>query len=95
MDITILLIALGLAMDSFSVAITQGLTHSPYTIMNALKIATYFGLSHVLMPAVGWLAGNHLITFISGLTAGTSAVKSSSTRLRISSSVTKLISRSS
>jgi putative Mn2+ efflux pump MntP len=66
-DITILLIALGLAMDSFSVAITYGLTHSPYKNKDALKVATCFGAFHVLMPAIGWLTGSHLSTFISGV----------------------------
>jgi putative Mn2+ efflux pump MntP len=65
MDITILLIALGLAMDSFSVAIAHGLATKIFKITNALKIAAFFGFFQAFMPIVGWCAGVHILDLIS------------------------------
>jgi putative Mn2+ efflux pump MntP len=67
MDIMTILIALGLAMDSFSVSITRGLTNTPTRMsLEALKVAFFFGLFQGIMPVLGWLAGVSIITFISG-----------------------------
>ena len=64
MDITILLIALGLAMDSFSVAIANGLSTKTFQIAKALKIAAFFGFFQGIMPIIGWLAGVHIMDLI-------------------------------
>ena len=55
--ISIIFIAFGLAMDSFAVSITSGITIKSLRINNALKIAIFFGLFHAIMPLIGWLAG--------------------------------------
>ena len=65
MDITILLIALGLAMDSFSVSIANGLATKTFKISKALTIALFFGLFQGLMPIFGWLAGEYIADYIS------------------------------
>ena len=67
MDIIIVLIALGLAMDSFSVSITRGLTN-PKTRMSieALKVGLFFGFFQAIMPIIGWLVGLSIIDLISG-----------------------------
>jgi putative Mn2+ efflux pump MntP len=65
MDITILLIALGLAMDSFSVAIANGLATKTFKTPSALKIASFFGFFQAIMLIIGWYAGIHLIDLIS------------------------------
>jgi len=65
MDITILLIALGLAMDSFSVAIANGLTTKTFKTSNALKIAAFFGFFQAIMLIIGWYSGVHLLDLIS------------------------------
>jgi putative Mn2+ efflux pump MntP len=66
MDITILVIAIGLAMDSFSVSITRGFTNTKTTqSLEALKIAFFFGLFQGFMPIIGWFAGLSVIDFIS------------------------------
>jgi len=57
MDITILLIALGLAMDSFSVAIANGLATKTFKITKSLKISAFFGFFQAIMPIIGWYAG--------------------------------------
>lgn len=64
MDITVLLIALGLAMDSFSVAIANGLATKTFQATKALKIAVFFGFFQGIMPVIGWLAGVHIIDLI-------------------------------
>ncbi|MFH0957980.1 MAG: manganese efflux pump MntP family protein [Pseudomonadota bacterium] len=65
--ITIILIALGLAMDAFAVSITSGFTLRSLKIRHAFRIAVFFGLFQAIMPGIGWLAGNNLRDFISGV----------------------------
>jgi putative Mn2+ efflux pump MntP len=66
MDPIILLIALGLAMDSFSVSITKGFTTKTRLSIEALKTGFFFGLFQAIMPVIGWLAGLSIIDLISG-----------------------------
>ena len=67
LDITIILIAIALAMDSFSASITRGFaTNKPTPLIEALKTGFFFGLFQALMPIIGWLAGVSIIDFISG-----------------------------
>ena len=66
MDFTIWLIAVALAMDSFSVSITNGLQARPVKVVNALKIGLFFGAFQALMPVVGWFAGIHVLDLIAG-----------------------------
>jgi len=67
MDITTLLIAFGLAMDSFAVSITSGLRMKNPRVRNALKIAVFFGSFQAFMPVIGWLAGISILDLISGV----------------------------
>ena len=67
MDIpTVLLIAVGLAMDSFSVSITSGLYLESPRIEDALKVGAFFGFFQAFMPLIGWLGALTLIDLISG-----------------------------
>jgi putative Mn2+ efflux pump MntP len=67
MDVIILLIAIGLAMDSFSVSITRGFTNTKtIQLFEALKTGFFFGLFQGVMPLIGWFAGLSVIDFISG-----------------------------
>ncbi len=66
MDITTILIAFGLAMDSFSVSITNGLTRKLVKVTDALKVGLFFGFFQAIMPVFGWLAGENVIEFIAG-----------------------------
>ena len=63
--LTILSMAVGLAMDAFAVSVTSGLSVHRLHASYALKIAFYFGLFQGLMPIIGWLAGIGLVGFIS------------------------------
>jgi putative Mn2+ efflux pump MntP len=65
MDITTLLIAVALAMDSFSVAIAHGLATKKIVTANAIKIATFFGFFQAAMPLIGWYAGIYVLHLIS------------------------------
>lgn len=50
-------IAVGLAMDTFAVSITNGAVTRHVTPRFALKIAFFFGLFQAIMPTAGWLIG--------------------------------------
>lgn len=61
------LIAIGLSMDAFAVALCSGLTMPKVTIKKALIIGLYFGLFQAVMPLIGYLLGTQfahkIITF--------------------------------
>ena len=52
--IELLLIAIGLSMDAFAVAICAGLTMPKATVRKALIVGVYFGLFQALMPVIGF-----------------------------------------
>lgn len=62
--ISLMLIALSLAMDAFSVAITDGMTIKNLKFSNALKIGAFFGVFQAIMPCLGWLLGCGFINYI-------------------------------
>lgn len=55
--VTILLIAVGLAMDAFAVSIAKGITVQHERMRAAILLALLFGGFQALMPLIGWLAG--------------------------------------
>jgi len=55
--LTILAVALALAMDAFAVSIAAGLAIRDLTGRHVFRLAWHFGLFQALMPIVGWLAG--------------------------------------
>lgn len=64
MDIfSMILLAVGLAMDAFSVSITRGMILK-CNFKYALTIAIFFGGFQALMPVVGWLAGEQLAVMV-------------------------------
>lgn len=65
MDIvTLLFIAVGLAMDAFSVAITDGITIKKVKFANALKIALFFGVFQFGMLFLGNVLGSTFARYI-------------------------------
>lgn len=64
--ISIIFLAIGLAMDAFSVSITRGLTLK-CNIKYALIIAIFFGGFQALMPLLGWFSGIQLQSIVSAL----------------------------
>lgn len=65
--ITIILIALGLAMDAFAVSIASGVTIKELRLQHALRIAVFFGFFQAAMPVAGWLVGDGLRDLIGGI----------------------------
>jgi putative Mn2+ efflux pump MntP len=58
-------IAVGLAMDAFSVAIATSVRLRGVTKRQTFRLAWHFGLFQALMPMLGWLAGQSVAPFIS------------------------------
>lgn len=65
--LTILLIAVGLAMDALAVSIAKGICINSNRRRSALLIATFFGGFQMLMPAIGWYAGQTFSAIITGI----------------------------
>lgn len=55
--ITIIIIALALAMDAFAVSIVSGTTYRQLEVKHAFRMALFFGGFQAFMPLVGSLAG--------------------------------------
>lgn len=72
--IQIFLLGIGLSMDAFSVALTDGLTYTDINKKKSFFIAGVFGFMQALMPLIGfWLV--ELVEFIAGGIAGEKAGK--------------------
>lgn len=63
--LTLIGIAIGLAMDAFAVAIGAGLTLERVDARQTFRLAWHFGLFQALMPVIGWLAGLTVAHWIS------------------------------
>jgi len=62
--VTILLIAVSLAMDSFAVSIAHGMTIKTRRIATGIVMGLSFGFFQAFMPILGWVAGLTLIALI-------------------------------
>lgn len=62
--ITIIVIAVGLAMDAFVVSIVSGSAYRQLHEKHALRMALFFGAFQALMPLIGSLAGLGLKDYI-------------------------------
>ena len=49
------IIAVGLSMDAFAVAVCAGLTMSKATIKKSLIVGLYFGFFQAIMPLIGYM----------------------------------------
>lgn len=63
--ITIILLAIGLGVDAFSVAIGIGSTNDRKSWIPVLRLGAAFGLFQFAMPIAGWLAGLTVVEIIS------------------------------
>jgi len=59
------ILALGLSMDAFAIAIGKGLSLSKVNLRNALIVGAYFGGFQVIMPLIGYFAA----TYFTGITS--------------------------
>jgi putative Mn2+ efflux pump MntP len=64
--LTLLGIAVGLAMDAFAVAIATGIVLGTVSGRQTFRLAFHFGLFQFLMPVVGYLAGMTVERYIEG-----------------------------
>ena len=55
--VELLLIAIGLSMDAFSVSVCKGLTTKRFSWLMALICGLWFGLFQALMPIIGYFLG--------------------------------------
>jgi putative Mn2+ efflux pump MntP len=55
--ITIIVVAIGLAMDAFAVSVVSGSAYKQLNVKHALRMAAFFGAFQAFMPLVGALAG--------------------------------------
>lgn len=62
--IEVLLIGIGLAMDAFSVSVTDGIILKKPRAKEAAKIALFFGVFQFLMPCAGFVLGSAFAKFI-------------------------------
>ena len=62
--IELFLIAVGLSMDAFAVAVTIGLTLKKATFKKAITVGLYFGLFQAVMPLIGYLAASRFAALI-------------------------------
>jgi manganese efflux pump family protein len=62
--LTLILLALALAMDAFAVSIASGIAIKDLRIKHSLIIASWFGAFQAIMPLLGWLSGIKLQRFI-------------------------------
>jgi len=62
--IVIILIAIGLSMDSFAVSISNGLTIKNLKLKQTILIATSLAVFQALMPLLGWYLGSNIEQYI-------------------------------
>jgi manganese efflux pump family protein len=65
--LTVVLIAVGLAMDTFAVSIAKGMSITRGRLRVGLLLAAFFGGFQMLMPVIGWLAGLSFKDIIMGV----------------------------
>lgn len=63
--LSFLLLAVAMAMDAFSVATITGFGLKKLDYSLAAKMSLIFGVFHVIMPYIGWVAGSSIVDLIS------------------------------
>jgi len=62
--LTLFLIATGLAMDCFAVAVGTAFANQNEKIKKFLSVSLIFGLAHFIMPLLGWITGHAFKKYI-------------------------------
>jgi putative Mn2+ efflux pump MntP len=63
-NLSLVALAVALAMDAFAVALAAGVILRPLTFRPCFRLAFHFGLFQALMPIIGWLAGLTVQSFV-------------------------------
>ena len=62
--VSLMALALALAMDAFAVSLAAGAVLHPLAFRPCFRLAFHFGLFQALMPIIGWLAGLTVRSFV-------------------------------
>lgn len=62
--IALIILALGLSMDSFAVSLSSGVALKPFKFIYVLRIALYLAIFQAVMPIIGWLLGVGFVNVI-------------------------------
>ena len=62
--LSLLGLAVALAMDAFAVALAAGATLRPLTFRPCFRLVFHFALFQAMMPVIGWLAGLTVQSFV-------------------------------
>lgn len=62
--LTVILLAVGLSFDSFTVSVCSGLTLPGIRFFQAIKFALFLAVFQSAMPLIGWLIGSGMKAFI-------------------------------
>ena len=62
--LALIILALGLSMDSFAVSLSSGVALKPFKFANVAKIALYLAFFQAAMPILGWLLGKGFVSII-------------------------------
>ena len=62
--ISLLMLAVGLSMDAFAVAVCKGLALKKITLRHALIVGLWFGIFQALMPLLGYLLASQFRDYI-------------------------------
>lgn len=65
--ITLLILAIGLSMDSFAVSISCGLAEQRVSFKHAVKIALAFATFQAFLPVIGWFVGTGIKGYVEGV----------------------------
>ena len=63
----LILIAVGLSMDAFAVAVCKGLSTKKLTFRHYITIGLWFGGFQAIMPTIGYLLGSTFEQYITAL----------------------------
>ena len=63
----LILIAVGLSMDAFAVAVCKGLNMRKLDLKHGFIISLFFGVFQGLMPLIGWFLGSRFASYIENL----------------------------
>ncbi|MCL1981184.1 MAG: manganese efflux pump MntP family protein [Proteobacteria bacterium] len=62
--VSLVAVAISLAMDAFAVALAAGAVLHPLSFRPCFRLAFHFGLFQAIMPVIGWLAGRTVHAFV-------------------------------
>jgi manganese efflux pump family protein len=65
--LSIVLIAIGLSVDSFTIALTYGMVTKKLRARNILKISIFLGALQTIAPLIGWSVGVKLKDYLSSM----------------------------